>query len=93
MIKKSSLEICEFVTMVTKGKLWGEEDKLGWDYHIPTALYEIITNQDLLYSTEKSIQCSIIIYMGRKNGYVSMHNEITAVHLKLIQHCKSTLLQ
>ena len=53
-----------------------------------------IINKGLLYSRRKSTQYSVIIYMGNKEWiYVYVYLIHFAEHLKLIQHCKSTLLQ
>ena len=48
-------------------------------------------NGNLLYSTGKSTQF-IITYMGKMDLFICM-TDYFAVHLKLIQHCKSTILQ
>ena len=45
--------------MDTKGRS-GEWDELGdWDWHIYTAMYKI-DNENLLYSTGNSTQCSVV---------------------------------
>ena len=52
-----------------------------------------ITNKDLLYSTGKYTQYFVIPSKGKdseKRIFIYIH---CAVHLKLTQHCKSTLLQ
>ena len=55
-----------------------------------------ITNKDLLYSTGKSAQYSVITYMGQESEkectcvYVKVTHD--AVHLKLTRHCKATTL-
>ena len=41
---------------------------------ISTYIQLNITNRDLLYSTERSTQYSVIIYVDKKNGYVNMYN-------------------
>ena len=85
--------------MVTQGKnVWGGMD---WEFGlgIHTLLYtKLIGNKDLLYSSGKSIQYSVMAYMGKeseKNGYLSIYLSIHlsrhiylwlihfAVHLKL----------
>ena len=61
--------------MITKGY---QRRGINWEFEtdIHTLLYlKEITNKYLLYSTGKSTQYSVIIYMGKeseKNGY--MHN-------------------
>ena len=51
-----------------------------------------INNKVLLYSTGNNIQCPVIKYSDKnikKNVYMSHF----AIQQKLIQHCKSTILQ
>ena len=60
--------------MATKGdRNGGRRDGLGvWDWHMHTE-----ASGDLLYSTEKSTQYSMIIYMGKESErewYVHMYN-------------------
>ena len=45
-----------------------------------------MNNKDLLYSTGKSTQYSAVNLKRNGNVYI-------AVHLKLTQHCKSTIIQ
>ena len=56
-----------------------------------------ITSKDLLYSTGNSTQYSLITYKGKESEkeqiYVYVKLNHFAVHLKLTQHCKSTILQ
>ena len=45
----------------------GVKDKLGeWNLIYTVLCAEQITNKDVLYSTGKSTQCSVIICMGKK---------------------------
>ena len=84
-------------TNLPKGKGgWGINQEFG--ISIYTLLYiKQIISKDLLYSTGNSIQYSVVIYMGKDSEkewiYVYMYNNHFAVHLKLLQHCKSTILQ
>lgn len=58
---------------------------------------ECLANGDLPYSTENSTQCSAIIYVGKESEKervcVCVYMNPFAVHLNLIPHCQSTLLQ
>ena len=51
-----------------------------------------MSNKDLLYSTGKSSQYSVVTYKGKESEkkviYVFVKIIHVAVHLKLIQHCK-----
>ena len=82
--------------MVTRGKLGGG---INWEIGIDinTLLHiKQITNKDLLYSTGNSIQYSVMAYMGKESKRVDRCICIKihfAVHLKLTEHCKSTILQ
>ena len=52
--------------------------------------------KDLLYSTGNSTQYSVITYKGKeseKKYIYNIHTDHFAVHLKLTQYCKSTLVQ
>ena len=49
-----------------------------------------INNKDLLYGTESYIKYLIIAYNSEKEYIYVFH---FAVHLKIAQHCKSTILQ
>ena len=63
--------------------------------HIHSTTYTII-NKDLLYNIGNSTQHSVLTYMGKESEkewiyvYVSLNH--FAVHLRLTQHCKSTIL-
>ena len=50
-----------------------------------------------MYRTGNSTQYSVVTYMGKESEkewiYVYVKLNHFAVHLKLIQHCKSTILQ
>ena len=55
--------------MDTKGK---EGDRMNWEVGIDSYTRLIlcikqITNEDLLWSTRNSTQCSVVIKMGRKS--------------------------
>ena len=53
-------------------------------------------NKDLLYSTGNSILYSVITYIGKdlkKNGYMYMYNNHSAVNLKPTQYCRLTISQ
>ena len=67
-------------------------------YSIYTLVYiKQINNKDLLYSTGSYTQYSVIIYKGKEpekeRMYVYVWPVHFAVHQKLKQHCKSTILQ
>ena len=79
-----------------RGKGMGR-DKLGvWDQQIQTTIYEI-NNKVLLYSTGNYIQYPVINHNGKEyeEEYVYIYVQVnhSAVHQKLTQHCKSTILQ
>ena len=76
--------------MDTKGEMWG--------INIYTVLYiKQIINKDQLYSTGNSTQYSVVTYMERESEmewiYVCVQLNHFAVHMKLIQHYKSIILQ
>ena len=80
--------------MVTRGE--GILREFGMDVY--TLLYlKWITNKVLLYSTRNSAQCYVAEWMGGEfRGewiHVSVWLSPFAVHLKLLQHCKSAILQ
>ena len=81
--------------MVTKGETLGRKDTLGtWDWHIQTTLYGIGNWQGpaIQHREIYSILCNNL--HGKKRMNIYMCNLIHfAIHLKLIQHCKSTILQ
>ena len=65
---------------------------------IYTLLYlKWITNKDLLYSTENSAQLYVTAWMGGEFGGEWIHGyvwlSLFTAHLKLSQHCSSTVLQ
>ena len=82
--------------MVIKGEtVGGGTDKLWvWDQHIHSAVYRINTN-DLLYITGNWTQYFAVIYEGRESEkeHIFIFSVYFAVHLKLTQHGKSTVLQ
>ena len=63
--------------------------------------YSFANNKNLLYSTGNYIQYLIINYNGKElekeEIYIHTHLYVKlnhcAVHLKLVQYCKSTILQ
>ena len=82
----------------------GDGRGLDWKFWINryTLLYiKQINNKDLLYTTEKYIQYFLITCNGKESEkeyiymyiYTHVYMNHVAVHLKLIQHCKSTILQ
>ena len=71
---------------------------MGGGIGIYALLYtKLVSNKDLVYSWEKSIQHSVIAYIGKEFEkewmYMHMHDIHFAVHLKLTQYSKSTILQ
>ena len=86
--------------MVTKGETSGGRDKLGvWDQQIQTTINKI-NYKVLLYSTGNYIQYPVINRNGKEyeNEYIYtyiyyIYMNHFAVHQKLAQHCKSTVLQ
>ena len=66
------------------GEGWAEgiDREIGRDRY--TLLYlKLITNKDLLYSTQNSAQCYVAAWMGGESVWLST----IAVPLKLSQHC------
>ena len=74
----------EIETQMQRTNLWiprGKgEDGMNWeigiDIYTPLRIKQI-TNENLLYSTGNSTQCSVITYMGKnlkKNRYMCMYN-------------------
>ena len=53
-----------------------------WDGHVHSAILKM-DNQQGLYSTGNSAQCSVAAWMGGEHGWLSPF----VVHLKLSQHC------
>ena len=77
--------------MATKGERL--EGGINWEVGIGicTVLYAILTsNKDLIYSTGKSTQYSLMVYVGKES---EKETDSLSTHLKLTQHCKSTILQ
>ena len=65
----------------TKGE--GVWDELrDWDWHIYTmdAIYQKITNENLLYSTGDSTQRSLVTEMGRKSKKAGIYVYMWLVH-------------
>ena len=56
-----------------------------------------ITNKDLLYSTGNSAQWNVTTWLGKELEkeymYIYVQPNHFAIHLKIIQYCKSTTLQ
>ena len=69
-------------------------DEVETGIDIYTLLYiKQITNKDLLYSTENSIQYSVMTYMEKESKKrVQKQRVHFAIHLKLT-HCQSTIFQ
>ena len=72
-------------------------NKLGFgDQCTYTTISEII-NEDLLYNTGNSTLNSVITYVGKGSGkewiYMYVQQNHFAVHPKLTEHCKSSILQ
>ena len=80
--------------MVTKGEM-GRELNQEFGINIYISLYIKQINKILLYSTGNYTQYFVITYKGRESKKIVMYVELNhfAVHLKLTQHCKSTILQ
>ena len=74
--------------MVTKGG-----GGINQEFWINKLLYiKQINNKDLVYSTGNSTQYFIITYNGKESEKIYI-NKTDAIHLKLTQHCKLTILQ
>ena len=81
----------------TKGDRW-EWNGLGVsDWHRHTGVYGTTGQRDLLYSTEISIQYSVIIHVENKSEREWMCICVKLDHFvikkTLSQHCKSTISQ
>ena len=87
-----------------KTNLWlpKEKDGRGISQELVISGYKVlyirqINNKVLLYSTGKYIQYLIINHSGKEHEkeyiYIYIKNNHFAVQRKLIQHCKSTMLQ
>ena len=74
----------------------GKRDSQGvWDGHVHTAIFKMDDHKDLLYSTWNSAQSYVAAQMEGEFGEEWMHvygwlSPFT-VHLKLSQHCQSTI--
>ena len=95
------LELADYAFGTTirnlKWIMWGG---ISWETGIDiyTLLYiKQRTNKDLLQSTGNSTQSSVMGYRGKesKKEWIYVYAQLIhfAVHLKLTQHCKSTVLQ
>ena len=72
-----------------------------WDWHIYAidSVYNnenlCITNENLLYSTGNSTQCSVVTWVGRKSKKEGIYVYIWLIHFivqqKLTQHYKATM--
>ena len=72
----------------------GPQRKSGTDINTLLSI-KYITNKNLLY-TEDSTQYSAMAYMGKeffKKEWICVKLIHFAAHLKLTQHCKSTVFQ
>ena len=82
----------------TSGCWWGEGivRELGMDMYT-LLYYKWITNKDLLYSRWNFAQCYVSAWMLGVFGGEWIHVNIwlnpSAIHLKLSQHCQSTIHQ
>ena len=80
--------------MITKGEMW--QGGLNWELAMDryTLLY-IKQITKFLYSTGNRTQYSVITYMGKESEeewiYLPVGLNHCVVHLKLAQHCKSTI--
>ena len=68
------------------------------DIYTPTILcIRQITNENLLYSTGNSTQCSVVTQKGRKSkrGNICIYAQLihSAEQQRLTQHCKATIFQ
>ena len=84
--------------MVIRREGWGEGIVREFGIDMYTLLYlKCITNKDLLYSTGNSSKCYRAAWMGGDlRGewiHVFVWLSVSAVHLKLSQHCESAILQ
>ena len=78
--------------------LWSQKETDTTEATEHALLYiELINNKNLLYSTGNSTQYSVMTYVGneskkRVDMCVCITDSLGSI-LKLIQHCKSTILQ
>ena len=81
--------------MVTKRDRWAGGTDWGFGIGICKLFY--MANGDLLYTTENSIQYTVIIYVGKKSEReqicVYAYLNYFVVQEISSQHCKLTLLQ
>ena len=92
---RSRVTDVEHKCMVTRG---GRGGGIKWKVWIDTYIQPCtkqITNKDLLHSTRNSTQYSATAYTGKESkpewiyAYVQLIHFVA--HLKLTQHCKSTI--
>ena len=80
-----------------RGHIEGRDGPRVWDWHVYTEVYGMIGQRDLLGSTRKSTQYSVIIYVGKESEgewiYVYVWANLFVIQQKWSQPCKSTLLQ
>ena len=86
----------EIESQIQKTNVWllkrkGGGVKLGvWDQQTQTTTYKTDKQDSTIYSTGDHIQYPIMNQNRKEHIYKT---ESFAVHLKLTQHCKSTILQ
>ena len=83
--------------MITQG-VRGGRNKLGdLDCHVHTTIYKTDNQQEPTVGHRNSTQYPVMLYMGQESKtewvYVYVQLILFAVHLKLTQHCKSTIHQ
>ena len=81
--------------MYTKG---GRGSGMNWEigiYIYTLVCIKQITNENLLYSTGNSTQCSVVTKMGRKSKKQGIYVYVYLIHFAVQQkqHCKATILQ
>ena len=71
--------------------LGGRHGQGLWEGHIHTAVLQMVTSKDPLYSTWKSAECYVPDWMGEGFGgewtHVHVWLSLFVVHLKLSKHC------
>ena len=70
LYKKERVTDRENTSMVTRKGTMGRNELGDWDWHIHTTVYNVMTNNDLLYSPGNFFQYSIMTYMG--NGFLKV---------------------
>ena len=84
-------------TWLLKGKKGLKEINQEFGINIYTLLYIKYITENLLYNTENYTQYFVLTYKGKEfeKDQIHVHVQLNhfAIHLKLTQHCKSTMLQ